>query len=390
MLLDKLDLYLLRLPLAKATVVGDKTVEYCDTVFSRIEGGNQVGWGEVAPGNTPYQTGEWSSGVFHFAKEVLGPLFISQTGYENSKSIEEGFAPIRDNRQAKALFDFAWWDLDAKLNKEPLWKRLGGTKRPLEVGLTFDRTEDPDLFYKELNRVQNDQFRRITLKFRPGWDIQIVAAVRAECPPHIRLQIDVEGALQLDTHSEMFYRLEDFFLTLIEQPFAAEDAVAPAMLREMVKTPLCLDESIQSLLQASIAIDLESTNYFCMKPGRMGGLTGAKAITDLAAAKSVGCYGGFDLQSSLGYRHLLALASLDNFVLPCDYLRFDELFIEEPFSPILASIHQEEGDNPAFAHFGPEAKFFQAIELWDEPGIGVEPTEEILNKYTVDRVSFQR
>lgn len=58
MFIDKLELFLVRLPLAAPTIVNDRPIEYCETVFSRLEGEGQVGWGEVAPGNQPYLTSE--------------------------------------------------------------------------------------------------------------------------------------------------------------------------------------------------------------------------------------------------------------------------------------------------------------------------------------------
>lgn len=251
-----------------------------------------------------------------------------------------------------------------------------------------------------MNRVLAENFRRITLKLRPGWDLQIVSAARSELPPRVKLQIDIEGALDSDMHSEIFYRLEDFFLTLIEQPLAPDDIVSLLMLQSTIRTPICLDESINSLLKAKIAIDIMAENqtpiYFCIKPDRLAGLGCAKEVVELAQSNKIGCYGGCNLQSPLGYRHLLALASQDNFILPCDWFRFDELFAELPVPVIAPTLHEEEIPNNNTDTDGTDTEEpkekdkFQAIELWDDPGIGVEPDRNIFDKYIVDSVTFER
>ena len=98
--------------------------------------------------------------------------------------------------------------------------------------------------------------------------------------------IDCEGALSLD-YMEMLYRFDDFALEMVEQPLAAEDLVAHAMLQESLRTPICLDESIASPLQAEMALDLKSCRHVNLKAGRVGGLTAALKILEACQAADV-------------------------------------------------------------------------------------------------------
>jgi len=66
---------------------------------------------------------------------------------------------------------------------------------------------------------------------------------------------------------------------MIEQPLPADDLVGHAMVQELVRTPVCLDESITTPAQAAMALDLHSCRYVNLKPGRVGGLTPAAAIS---------------------------------------------------------------------------------------------------------------
>src|SRR5690606_9451474 len=91
-------------------------------------------------------------------------------------------------------------------------------------------------------------FKRVKLKFRPGWDVTMLRAVRSEFPT-ARIHIDCNSAYRMGD-LEMFCRLDDFHLEMIEQPLAHDDLIDHARLQASIRTPVCLDESITSLEQA--------------------------------------------------------------------------------------------------------------------------------------------
>ena len=128
-------------------------------------------------------------------------------------------------------------------------------------------------------------FRRVKLKIRPGWALEMLRSVRQEFPGET-FHIDCEGALSLN-YMEMLYRFDDFALEMVEQPLAAEDLVAHAMLQESLRTPICLDESIASPLHAEMALDLKSCRHVNLKAGRVGGLTAALTILEACQAAEV-------------------------------------------------------------------------------------------------------
>ena len=111
----------------------------------------------------------------------------------------------------------------------------------------------------------------------------------------------------------MLYRFDDFALEMVEQPLAAEDLVAHAMLQESLRTPICLDEGIASPLHAEMALDLKSCRCVNLKAGRVGGLTAAMTILDACRAAEVSCWGGAAAQSAIGARADLALGRLHGF-----------------------------------------------------------------------------
>ncbi len=377
MKISKIDVYLTQIPFRKPFRFADTLLEEMETVFLRLEDGEgNCGWAEVFPGNKPVLTAAWSAGVFHALQECILPQLGKTLSIDSGPQLSEKLEKIRGNRHAKGLLDLAYWDLYSKRLGKPLHLAIGGTRKEIELGLCFDRYDDLPPFLEDLKRAIAEKYKRITLKIRPGWDLQILGIVRNEYPMQM-IQCDVEGALLMERHSDLIYRFDDFFPSLLEQPLPASEYVGHAMLQDGMRVGIGLDESITTLHQAQIAIDLQSAGTFCLKPGKVGGLTEAKTIHDACGASEITCYSGCDGATSVGYRYVAALAALERFTLPADYLRLDEILVADPGMPLHPVAKPDEKGNERMV-----------LELWDEPGIGTEPDLGLIEKLSVAKCSW--
>jgi len=91
-----------------------------------------------------------------------------------------------------------------------------------------------------------------------------------------------------------------------------------ADLAKLIRTPICLDESIESARDAAAAIRLGATAIVNIKPGRVGGYLEARRIHDVCVANGVPVWCGGMLETGLGRAANVALAALPNFTLPGD------------------------------------------------------------------------
>jgi O-succinylbenzoate synthase len=366
--IDSLELFHVALPLRQPLRTRVKAFQSLETVLVRMRSGEAAGWGEASPGNAPLAGPEWAAGVFACLRDWLAPALCG-AALDFGSELEQRLEPFRANRFAKGALDAAWWDLKARLEGQPLHELLGGSPAAIEVGVTFDQMDSPDEFLAAIARALEAGFPRVKLKFRPGWDVRMVDAVRKEFPTGT-FHIDCEGALTL-AHFDMLCRLDDFNLAMIEQPLGADDLVGHAMLQEAVRTPICLDEGITSVAQAELALELKSCKYMSIKPGRVGGLTPALAIDDLCVDNHVDCWLGAVPQSAIGARIGFALAARPNFTYPADFFPSDQL-LEQDLAPPLLPMRDESDEK-------------QRVRLWSEPGIGVEPAADVLEKFCIAR-----
>ncbi len=285
-------------------------------IIINVESENFSGWGECTAQSNPSYSGETVQSAWHVLNDFIIPKLINR----NFNSLEEiilSWNWIRDNNMAKAGIEAAIWDLLAKKNEVSLSTLLGGVKNKIEVGVSVGIQSNIENMLKEINQYLLKGYKRIKIKIKPGKDIEIVSVIRKEFPD-ILLQVDANCSYSL-SELNIFKKLDEFNLLMIEQPFDYNDFVKHSKLQKEIRTPICLDESITSLNDTITAIELEACKIINVKPGRVGGFMEAKKIHDYCYKNNIQVWVGGMLESGIGRAGNIALASLPNFNLPGRY-----------------------------------------------------------------------
>jgi O-succinylbenzoate synthase len=175
------------------------------------------------------------------------------------------------------------------------------------------------------------------------------------------LQVDANTAYTLADAPHLAH-LDPFDLLLIEQPLDEEDILGHAKLSRLIRTPVCLDESITSARIAAAAIELGACAIVNIKPGRVGGYLEARRIHDVCAAHGVPVWCGGMLETGIGRAANVALAALPNFTLPGDTSASDRYFSQDVTAPFVL----EDG----------------RLRVPAGPGIGVDPLPDVLESMT--------
>ena len=363
--IENIDIYRVRVPLVypfRTAYGSDAAVE---PVLVRISDGNHFGWGESQPFHFPTFCPEYSAGVFQLIRDVLAPAIVGQE-IRSSEEIYERLKWFKGNPFAKGALDMAYWDLVARRRGEPLYRLFGGNDT-IEVGADFGVMDSHAALLDKIAEALASGYKRVKLKFAPGWDVDMLAAVRQAYPDTV-FHIDCNSAYTL-ADVELFKRIDDFGLAMIEQPLAHDDLIDHATLQEQIRTPICLDESITSPDKARKAIAIGACRWINIKPIRVGGLTSARAIHDLCAKANVPCWVGGMVETGLGMAHCAVIASLSNVRYPNDIFPSKRFFV-----PDLAM--------PELMLSGPAR-----MRLPDVPGVGADPNPQLLEKWTLERAT---
>lgn len=364
MRIERIEVFRVAMPLIypfRTAFGDDDTIE---SLLVRIESDGVHGWGEAAPWRFPAYSPECAATAFVTIADFLAPLLVGRH-IETGSELAEALSPIKGNFFAKAALDLAWWDLTARARQQPLWRMLGGRGPTAQVGADFGVMDSIDQLLQTIAGALEQGYLRVKLKYRPGWDLDMIRAVRGAFPG-ATVHIDCNSAYTLDA-LPMFRELDELGLAMIEQPLAHDDLIDHAMLQKHLHTPICLDESITSPANARKAVQIGACRWVNIKPGRVGGLTHALAIHDLCEREGVPCWVGGMLESAVGAAHCLALATLPNMCYPSDIFPSSRFYAQD-----LAQ--------PPMEHSSPSE--FTASEA---PGTGVEPDPARLQACALER-----
>jgi len=339
-----------------------------ESVLVRMVGERSYGWGETAPWGSPLYSGEWAAGAFLAMRDWLAPQLVGRD-ISSGDQLQAALAPVKGNYFAKAGLDTAWWDLRARHQRVPLWRLVGGRSNLVDVGADIGVMHSMDALIGEMEKAVQAGFKRVKLKYRPGWEIEMIAAVRERFPDTV-VHVDCNSAYTLDD-LPMLRELDGYGLAMIEQPLAHDDLIDHARLQNQIDTPVCLDESIVSVSKARQAIELDACRWVNIKVGRTGGLTNAIAIHDLCREKGVPCWVGGMLESAIGQSHSMALATLPNMRYPADIFpssRFYTPDLGEPEIDLCAP---------------------SQVRATAAPGIGREPDRGRLERLTIQKAAVR-
>jgi len=268
---------------------------------------------------------------WHILVDLLIPkLFLKEWSSPQEWAIS--LQGVRRNYMARAGLEAALWDLFAQTQDQSLASLWGSTLNRVEVGVSLGIQESPGALLAKVEEALAQGYRRVKLKIKPGADFFWVEAVR-ESHPELRLWVDANSAYRLDVDLPLLQRLDSLGLELIEQPLAHDDIVDHARLQPLLRTPICLDESIHSLEDCRKALGLGACRVINVKPGRVGGFWEAQQIVDFCQKSGISCGGGGMLETGIGRLGNLALASLPGFDFPGDISASSRYFEKDLIQP---------------------------------------------------------
>jgi o-succinylbenzoate synthase len=325
-----------------------------------------VGWSECVAGEHPNYSPETIDTAWHAIVHWLAPRVLKRRFAHPAEVYEVLQEDVRGHLMAKAAVEMGCWDVAARLQNLPLARLLGGVQSTVPVGVSLGIQLTPEALVARAESAARQGYRKIKLKISPRADIEFVRAVR-DALPDAHLMVDANNAYTLDD-ADQLSRLDDFDLTMIEQPLERDDLVRHAELQKRLRTPLCLDESITSVARTEDMIALGSGRIINIKPGRVGGFASSIEIHDLAQRNAIPVWCGGMLESGIGRAHNVALASLPNFTLPGDLSPSSRYWAHDIVHPEWTM------DADGMVHVP-----------WQQPGIGVAVDTDRVERLAVRR-----
>lgn len=375
MKIESLDFFYLSMP--EGLDIGDGSQ---DALLVRIRAGGYEGWGECEA--SPLTS--IASYVCPMSHSACKPLKYSLEGksiddaediLRISASVHENSLDLLQADHTLSGIDIALWDLLGKKLDEPVYGLLGYkkafSKLPYASQLFGDTAEET---YKKAQQSNAAGYRAVKFGWGPfgkqgkDKDIEHLLAAREGVGNQTYLLIDAGTAWSenVDEASLRLGPLQRVNAYWLEEPFI-NGALNPYKMLSQAKpkVPLAGGEGCSNFVQAQAMIDYAGLDFIQIDAGRIGGITTAKSVADLAVKRNI-TYVNHTFTS-----HLALSASLQAFA------GIEKDFISE-YPVELKSLAQEISkekilpDNNGYIH-APQ-----------EPGLGIQVDTDACKKYLVD------
>lgn len=296
-----------------------------------------IGWGEASVAPEPGYTGETVGTAYHLMKHFMVKQLVGKTITDPFQA-REHLEVVRDNKHARAGLESAVWDAFAKANGMRL-ADLFASYLPAEhastnravVGVSIGIQPTVEATLEIINKRLAQGYKRIKLKIKPNWDVELAKGIRA-VHPDIMLMLDANSAYTLKD-VEHLAQLDAYHLLMIEQPLRHDDIYEHSRLQKQIKTPVCLDESIKSANDLRLAIEVGALQILNLKPSRVGGFAESLDIYKVAVEHHLKLWIGGMLETGIGRAANVSFASLPAVNLPCDISATDRYFLEDITEP---------------------------------------------------------
>lgn len=269
---------------------------------------------------------------------------------------------------AIAALEMAMWDALGKQAGQPLYALWGGRWRKDVEAAAYLFTNDPAALKPRLQGFLDKGFETFKVKigFDERSDIALAEASRSVIGDR-PLRLDVNGAWNPATAKRQLNKLVPYDPAYVEQPLELDDLAGHAALVAASPVPIALDESAYTLADVGNIVRAQAADVVLIDPHEAGGLW--QTIKAAAVCEAVGIavtlHSGAELAlSQSAYVHLAA--SIPNMSIAIDTER---TYLGGDISPNAPKLT--------------DGRF----EVPEEPGLGVEIDEGLIDKYRVDGIA---
>lgn len=366
MKIDRITLTHVRVPMLEPFRISSGVVAEKDGIVVAISAAGLTGYGESSPMAGSFYSSDTPEKSWQELRDIVAPALIGRT-FDDPAAWNQALDALAAGNFTKTGVETALWDLAAQIHGRPLAEELGGARTQVESGLAVGLYDDPADMLRTIERYLADGYRRVKIKIEPGRDVELIRAVR-QAFGSIPLFVDANGAYELGD-LDIFRALDDFGLMMFEQPFAGGALADLAELQKSVRTPICLDESLESAAHLRRAIELGSFRIANFKIQRVGGFFRALEMYRICRDHDIPAWVGTMPELGIGQAQGAALAALDGFVYPTDVEASARWFRDDIISPLLE------------VHDG-------MIDLPRGPGLGYSIEDTKVRRYTTAACSF--
>lgn len=326
-------LHRVRIPFIEPFRISNGTVAEKDSILIEVTTNEGIsGWGEASPMSGSFYSADTPESCWRVLKEELIPRIADLTTI-NPRQLYTKLRELPADPFAKAGIEGAIWDAYANSKRLSLCDLFGIERRPVDSGVAIGIFDEIDELLERVRCYVEQGYQRVKIKIQPGWDVEPVSTLRNQFPD-LPLMVDANAAYTL-ADKEIFLELDRFELMMIEQPLAANAIDEAGELQVSLRTPLCADESADSLTALSRLIEKEAARIINIKVQRVGGLSEALLMLNAAGSAKMKCWVGTMPELGIASAQALHLAMHKDFCFPTDIEASSRWYVDDVIEPLI-------------------------------------------------------
>lgn len=258
-----------------------------DMVLVRIETTDGiVGYGEAHHAQTP-------STIAAFINDALGPSLIGMDAHETEAIWDKSYRHYIATHGPGAAaviglsgVDLALWDIKGKDLGQPVYRLLGGRRRPIRayaggISLGFQPVDD---LKREIEGYidRGYDFMKLRVGDSIEKDLARVSAIRAAFGPEITLAADAGTRYRSADIARIAEICEAGRLAWLEEPFTPDNLPGYRRLRDVTSTPLAAGENHFTRHELRALISEQLIEFVQADACKTGGITEILKIAALA------------------------------------------------------------------------------------------------------------
>ena len=182
MKIERIALRQIRMPLVHFFETSFSRTYGRDIVLVEVQGEGLSGWGEVTAGENPFYNEEWTGSAWPILRDYVAPRVLGRE-FKSAEDVYPLTAHIRGHKMARGGLEAAVWDLAARQDGVPLWKKIGGgARREIPCGVSIGIQDSVEQLLEKIAGELAAGYQRIKMKIKPGWDVDVVRQVRERFP----------------------------------------------------------------------------------------------------------------------------------------------------------------------------------------------------------------
>jgi O-succinylbenzoate synthase len=336
-----------------------------DAILLRVTDGEHFGWGESSAMAGAFYSSDTpdrcEQQIIRLLPKIIGMSFATMAELEAYLS-GQSLSPF-----VRVAVENAAWEMLARARGISLWELFGLAQVDAPTGLAVGLYATLEDLKSALERYRPQDYKRLKIKIKRGQDVDLVRAVR-QWYGDIPLFVDANADYG-EADIPIFQELDQYGLMMLEQPFAKSDDVTSAKLQQIVKTPICFDEGIETAEDVFRGAKADAVRIVNIKLQRVGGFLEAFRIIEACVVCRVPFWMGTMPELGIGSAQALVLTSHPACKFPTDV---------EPSSRWYA------GDI-----LSPELQMEDALlRIPPGPGLGFAVDEALVDRFATKRWSF--